>query len=87
MNIYATNSLPKDVVKLCKDCIYFNPKIGTCKKFIKQSLINGDTRDSNGHLMHPQASTVRSTSDYCGYGAKYFQNLESYKKNEQLLIE
>ena len=54
--------------KLCQDCKYFIKPTKLCQKFIKQSMIDGT-------IKYPKAEEIRQTVDYCGRGAKYFEEI------------
>ena len=58
--------------KLCKDCIHFDAKTENCKIFINYSLAQGTSKFVNADLM-------RSSVDYCGIGAQYFEAKEEHE--------
>lgn len=66
-----TDKLPP--VKLCKNCVHFDSKTLQCKYFVKKSLIDGSYKNKDGSIMHPYATIIRSKEDYCGIGAKYYE--------------
>jgi hypothetical protein len=59
-------------IKLCKDCINFDPSTERCKAFKNFSAINGT-------FSLPKAFVVRSRVDFCGIGAKYYKDIDQSK--------
>ena len=66
LNAHTDLSMYKPIV-LCKKCKYFISSQSVCSKFKKQSLIDGK-------IEFPTVDEVRNSNNFCGIGAKYFED-------------